>query len=527
MNDLNDDFILIEDDEECVSPPIAADSGPVWKVVIVDDEEGIHEVTRLVLRRFVFEGAPIKLLHAHSGAEARQLMAAHPDAAMMLLDVVMESDTAGLEVAHYVRHVLKNHMVRIVLRTGQPGSAPEESVIANYDINDYKAKTELTARKLTTLMFSCLRGYRDLRRLEENKRGLEQIIRSSADLNRHMTIDSLSAGILEQLDTLLNLRGTLLADSGCGSVTAIQSDTHELRVVAGTGSFEENVGQPIETVLPADAQRYLTDWLTSADERLVQVWDDKCLGLFRSAKGENRVVFLNGFAAQSDFDTYLIKLYLSAVGESIDNLLFHEEINEAQRELVYRLGDTIERSVPGSGQHLKCVAEMSYRLAQLAGMSERDALRLKTASPTHDLGVIGVSDTILNKPEALDEREWQQVHRHPSIGHDLLRDSNQTIVAMSAGIALEHHERWNGDGYPAGKRGDEIHLGARIIALIDAYNALCQSRAYRQAWPVDRIVAELQAQSGEHFDPARVRLVIDNLDSFETIRRECVESEGS
>lgn len=521
MTPQDDDLLFIEEDEVGTETSTPALAGPTWEVLVVDDDAGIHDVTRMVLRGFVFEGLPIQLFHAHSAAEAKTLMAEHPDAAMMLLDVVMETEQAGLEVVHFVRRELRNHLVRIVLRTGQPGSAPEESVIADYDINDYKEKTELTARKLTTLMFSCLRAYRDLRRLEENKRGLEQIIRSSSDLNRHVSLDRLSSGILEQLDALLSLRGTLLADSSSGSIAAIQSDSRELNIIAGTGSFGAAIGKSIDAVLPDDARQHLAVWLTSPDTRLVQTWDDKCLGLFRSARGESRVVFLTGFKPQSEFDTYLINLYLGTVGESIDNLRFRDEIDEAQRELVYRLGDTVEKHVPSSGMHLKCVAEMGYRLALLAGMSERDALILKSASPVHDLGLIGIPEAILHKPDKLDATEWDQVYRHPLIGHNLLRDSSQEIVAMSAVIALEHHERWDGTGYPSGKRGDEIHLAARIVALVDVFNTLCDPSPYREAWLLDRIIAELRDQSGRQFDPTLISLFLDHLDLFEKIRRQC------
>lgn len=118
---------------------------PAWKVLIVDDEADIHQVTVLVLKRFKLDNRPLEFIHAYSGAEAKEKLSTYDDIALIFLDVVMETDDAGLEVARWTREDLGNHKTRIVLRTGQPGQAPEQSVVANYDINDYKEKTELTS----------------------------------------------------------------------------------------------------------------------------------------------------------------------------------------------------------------------------------------------------------------------------------------------------------------------------------------------------------------------------------------------
>src|ERR671933_1974832 len=171
----NDKKLLFPDTNEV---PLSA--GDSWKILIVDDEAEIHEVTKLVLNDFNFEGKPITFISAYSGEEAKALIEKHPDTALILLDVVMESDDAGLEVVKYIRDVLGNLLVRIILRTGQPGQAPEDVVIIHYDINDYKTKTELTTRKLFTAIVSALRAFRALTRLEESRRELAQIAQASA-----------------------------------------------------------------------------------------------------------------------------------------------------------------------------------------------------------------------------------------------------------------------------------------------------------------------------------------------------------
>lgn len=163
MDDLQDELLFLEEDAESEE----AQPADNWKILIVDDEEEIHQVTRLALSKFRFEDKKLDIYSAYSGQEARKLLNRYPDLAMVLLDVVMETEDAGLEVVNYIRNEMENRLLRIVLRTGQPGIAPEEFVINNYDIDDYKSKTELTAQKLQTTLIASLRAYRELKRIED------------------------------------------------------------------------------------------------------------------------------------------------------------------------------------------------------------------------------------------------------------------------------------------------------------------------------------------------------------------------
>jgi two-component system sensor histidine kinase ChiS len=182
---LEDDTLLFADEAETgilvtgVGEAIKASQNG-WKIMIVDDEEEIHQVTRLALNDFSFEGRAVNFLSAYSGREGGQLLQTHPDIALILLDVVMETDDAGLALARYIRQELNNQSVRIVLRTGQPGQAPEGTVVVDYDINDYKAKTELTTQKLFTSVVTALRAFRHLMVIEAHRQEIRQIALASA-----------------------------------------------------------------------------------------------------------------------------------------------------------------------------------------------------------------------------------------------------------------------------------------------------------------------------------------------------------
>ncbi len=179
------DTTLFQDDLEEASRP-SPSSAKTWKVLVVDDEEQVHSVTRLALKKFSFDEKPLELLTAYSAQEAQTLLQQHHDTAVILLDVVMESDHAGLELVRYVRQNLQNHNIRIILRTGQPGLAPELSIVEGHDINDYKTKTELTQPKLFSALTTAIRSYRDILTVEESRQQIEVLNQKLTALNQDL-----------------------------------------------------------------------------------------------------------------------------------------------------------------------------------------------------------------------------------------------------------------------------------------------------------------------------------------------------
>ena len=196
-----DDIVHLIDDPSDEPP----EQGPRWKIAVIDDEPAVHDGTRFALHDYRLNGQGLEILSAYSAAEGRELMRNHPDVAVVLLDVIMESDTAGLGLVEFIRKELKNETVRIILRTGQPGQAPERRVIVDYDINDYKAKTELTADKLFTALTAALRSHQQLERMVQTRRGLEIIIEAASALFDFKSMQRLAEGVLTQIASLLNV----------------------------------------------------------------------------------------------------------------------------------------------------------------------------------------------------------------------------------------------------------------------------------------------------------------------------------
>jgi putative two-component system response regulator len=171
-----------------------------------------------------------------------------------------------------------------------------------------------------------------------------------------------------------------------------------------------------------------------------------------------------------------------------------------------------------TGKHIERMARYARAIAATLGWSTPQCQLIRAAAPLHDLGKIGVPDSVLGKPTALSREEWDVMRRHTTIGYELLRDQASPILELGAEIALSHHERWDGSGYPLGLRGADIPLSGRIVALADVFDALTTVRPYKPAWLVERAVDQIVADSGSHFDPEVVTAFTSSLDRVLSIK---------
>ncbi len=504
-----DELLFADEPESAAETPREA-----WKILVVDDEDDVHRITRLVLSDYEFEGRRLDLMSAYSGTDARELLAHHTDIALVLLDVVMETERSGLDLVRYVRNELKNRLVRIILRTGQPGQAPEKRVIIDYDINDYKEKTELTAQKLVTAVTGALRSYRDLRTIEQSRRGLEQIVEASAALFELQSLSHFVSGVLRQLTALLNMKDDSLYLQ-LSSFAATPGTGDDYCILAATGEFENAVGQPLRKALPDPVLSRLETAVRTRSSVLV---DGAYVGYFRTSSGSENLLYVDGVPVLSELDKDLLSIFSANVAIAFDNIYLHEENLNTQKELVFALGETIETRSKETGNHVRRVAEYCRLLGELAGLAEDEVQLVWMTAPMHDLGKIGIPDAILGKPGTLTEEEWDLVKTHTTLGHTILKAPNCRVLNTAAVVALQHHERWDGGGYPLGLKGEDIHVFGRIVAVADVFDALGCRRAYKEPWPLGKTLDYMKQQRGRQFDPRLVDLLLDNIDAFTAIR---------
>ncbi|HJV53123.1 MAG TPA: DUF3369 domain-containing protein, partial [Noviherbaspirillum sp.] len=220
-------------------------AGAPWKLLIVDDDVEVHEATRFAIHDIRISGRPLQLINACSAAEAADILAAEPEVAVILLDVVMENPQAGLDLVQRIRQEFGLTDVRIILRTGQPGHAPELKVIRDYDINDYKTKAELTHTRLVTALIAAIRSYDQLRTISENRRGLELIVTATPGLMQAQGLDHFADNALRLMMSLLQLRGDGIV---CvqGGIAGNDDEFAAPHVVAAAGELAAAIGQPLE-----------------------------------------------------------------------------------------------------------------------------------------------------------------------------------------------------------------------------------------------------------------------------------------
>ena len=475
-----------------------------WKVLVVDDDPEVHTITNAVLRTLVFEQRGLVLLNAHSAAEAKALLAEHQDTALILLDVVMENDYAGLELVRHIREQCGNRLVQIVLRTGQPGYAPETEVIREYEINDYKEKTELTAARLHTLVLTALRAYRNLRNLEKNRIGLTKIIDSTKSLFEHRSEKAFLEGVLTQLEALLHLDEEALMVRH-SAFSAFHHAGSGYVVLAATGTFDGL------RVPPPELYPYLDRAL---NERRSFFADDIFVEYTPINERLQNLILFKGCRHLSPDSRTLIELFASKVAIALKNLELYKEIYDSDREAITTLSNVLEHRSLELGNHIQRMAEFSRLLARAAGLAEDQVELLYRASPMHDIGKVGVPDAVLLKPGLLTDRERQLMKRHTEIGYRILGGSERQLFRAAALIAHQHHEHFDGNGYPQGLAGEDIHVFARITAVADVFDALYHRRCYKEPWPLARILDYFHHQRGRQFDPQIADLLLAEVQAL-------------
>src|SRR5512135_772227 len=219
-----------------------------------------------------------------------------------------------------------------------------------------------------------------------------------------------------------------------------------------------------------------------------------------------------------------VKNIHSAFRDMAANVLIHQKLlSETQVEIVKALGRAGEFRDNETGNHVFRMSICSARLAELAGMKPQDVEVLRLASQMHDIGKIGIPDHVLLKPGKFDDAERAIMERHCEIGAGILTGLDSPLIVMARSIALSHHEKWDGSGYPHRLSGSAIPLEGRVAAICDVFDALLSSRPYKQGWPLEKVLAFMREQSGRHFDPALIALFLQHIDDFTQIRSQFVD----
>jgi signal transduction histidine kinase len=479
MTDEHDIIRVIEDDETPPVDPVA----PAWKVAIIDDDAAVHEGTRFALYDYRLHGQGVEILSAYSAAEGRELMRTVPDVAAILLDVVMETDDAGLKLVDFIRTELKNEAVRIILRTGQPGQAPERQVIVDYDINDYKAKTELTADKLFTSLTAALRSYQQLQRMEETRRGLEMIIEGASTLFDFKSIQRLAEGVLTQIASLLKVE--------CGGILVLRDaggGQEKFFVLAGSGCYRRFVGVASAGALDSMLERVVV----GAFERRSHQFLPKLSVLYIDTSSKREiVVVLETPRAMSTTDRALVEVFCSRLSVAFDNVILYDQLHEANIRL--------EEHVRERTQDLTAANQrLSSQWTQLRRSNEFKNEILGTVA--HDLR--NPLSVILGRAELMNElaaAEPVPIERiKDQLGH--IRASAGQLTEMVNDLISDAMM----DAHNIAIRRVHVDLAVMLGEIVTSNRALAEKKK-------QNIQLNAPAHQMWSCDPDRLREAIDNL----------------
>jgi diguanylate cyclase (GGDEF)-like protein len=310
-----DDVVFL--DETAAQPPgsnLTGASDDVWLVMIIDDDADVHSATTFALGNVEIQNRPLAFLHAYSAQQARDILAEQPNIAVILLDVVMEQQDEGLQLVHYIRDVLHRAEVRIILRTGQPGYAPEIDAIRQYDINDYKTKSELTRIKLYTIVTAAIRSYDQLCTINASSHGLDLILQASTELMALQTLEEFTSGVLSQVARLLKV--------GTNGVLCVQEYLHnqdtELFVIAAAGNYRDLVNHPVSSF----DEKQIGEALTRSLHEHRNIYGRDFIALHFTGNAErNFAAFLKTDRPLDPIELRLLEVFCKNISVGLANLM--------------------------------------------------------------------------------------------------------------------------------------------------------------------------------------------------------------
>jgi signal transduction histidine kinase len=474
-----DDVLHLIDDSE--AEPAAAGARK-WKIAVIDDDQAVHEGTRFALSDYCLNGQGLEILSAHSGAEGRILMRDNPDIAAVLLDVIMETDAAGLDLVEYIRNELRNETVRIILRTGQPGQAPERRVIVQYDINDYKAKTELTADKLFTSLTAALRSYQQLERMVQTRRGLEIIIDAASTLYDFKSMQRLAGGVLTQIASLLNVDcvGILVLRDG-GDISG------DFSVLAGSGCYSRFIGTSGVQTLDADVRSMVEDAFRRRTHEFV---DHRTVLYIRTGSGREVVILLQAERQLSETDRALVEIFGSRLSIAFDNVILYQQLHEANTQLEDRVA-----------QRTRALMQANRRLsAQWLRLQRANGFKNEIlGTVAHDLkNPLGV---ILGRTEMLAELIAAESSRdNITLQVNHIRDATKRLTSMVDHLISDAMA----DAFDITIRREPVDIAALVAEVADANQPLAVNKE-------QSISVSATPNLTTTCDTDRMREAIDNL----------------
>ena len=496
------------------------------RILVVDDVVVVRELMTDIL-----EDEGYTVVTAPNGKRALEMVRESADIVVVFTDIMMP-EMDGIELIHEARKIAPD-LVPIVMT----GYATLETARAAVKEGAYDYV--LKPFNLSEIKLAVTNALERRRLMTENA-----LLNEISEL---LNISESIASILDEDELLKFVLSAALSRVGAerGSILKLNKDGKSLRVV-------ESVGIPSDMQnMEVSMEGTISGWVAGNMQPLLveNIKDNPHVATFgfeldtpsfvsvpierRSCSLDKTMVSQTGLpnvlavmnvtdkrggGVFSESDLKLLNIIANHTAAAMENARLLKDIEEGQREIIFTLGEIVETRSKETGNHVKRVAEYSKVLARKFGLTHPECEVLRLASPLHDVGKVGIPDAILNKPGKLTPEEYQVIQTHAQLGFDMLKVTKGPVLQSAATIALQHHEKFDGTGYPQKLQGNDIHIFGRITGIADVFDALGVKRVYKEAWDLDRILDLFREERGKHFDPHLTDVFFANLDEIIQIR---------
>lgn len=476
------------------------------KILIVSKYIQVQNHLTNILSKIELNKLLLNINNSYSIEECKLFILNNPDTALIIIDAPQTS--YELQVIDYIRNTIKNKTVQIILKGTFCENNPCSILAAKHNINVFLNNNLLNDDMIITSVISCLKNFQDLRDINESKSGLEQVMKSSSMILGFQSTKKFASRVLIELSSLVYSKNNPAPNKVSCFMASISNG--KLSVLCGFGKYSYGI---IKNNIPSKIVNQINEVVRYKKSKY---FDDHFIIYLN---GENdHIIYFENYSPLSTISTELIEVFSTNIAATLTSMCLNTEIENTEKELIFTLGEISEARSRETSHHVKRVAEYSKVLALMYGLPEKEAEIIRLASPMHDVGKLAIPDSILNKPGKLTAEEFQVMKNHSRIGYEMLKNSNKRLMKSAAIIALEHHEKYNGTGYPYRLSGDEIHIYGRITAIADVFDALDSKRVYKDAWELSDILALFRKERGEHFDPKLVDIFFNNIDKILIIR---------
>jgi len=450
-------------------------------ILIIDDTLENIQLAFNVLR----QNPNYKILYAQSGERGIAMLEEHK-VDLILLDIRMPG-LDGFETCKIIKSNPATEKIPVLFLSADGDS---ESINKAFDLGgeDYITKP-FNPRELINRTKTHIELYLNRKKLEDD-------------------LDS-NQKLLEQYKKIVDISNIVSKTDKNGLITYANKKFCD---VSGY-TEEELLGRSHNIIRHPDVTKsfYHDLWKTIYAKN---VWQ----GIIRNQSKDGKSYYVDSFIMPILNRSGEIDEFISVRHDVTEIFELKDEFEMLQKEMILKIAELGESRCQETGQHVERVAKYSYLLALLYGLPQKECEILKEVSPLHDIGKVAIPDGLLLKPGRLCKEEFEIIKLHAQIGGEIFEKSKHAIFQAAAIVAKEHHEKWNGTGYPKGKKGEEIHIFGRIVAIADVYDALIHDRVYKRAWSEEAVLSFFEEQCGEHFDPSLCRIFLDNYEQFKEIK---------